>query len=97
VQKRLNIERIAEIKAAVRIFMTLHGGSGTNDGDFKRAIKSGMTIVHVNTELRLAWRRGVEAGLAAEPNEVAPYKILAAAVEAVKEVVSSRLELFSSR
>ncbi|MGB8414523.1 MAG: class II fructose-bisphosphate aldolase [Candidatus Binatus sp.] len=97
VRKRLNIERIAEIKAAVRIFMTLHGGSGTNDDDFRRAIKSGMTIVHVNTELRLAWRRGVEAGLAAAPNEVAPYKILGPAVEAVKEVVSSRLGLFSSR
>lgn len=97
VQKRLNIERIAEIKAAVRIFMTLHGGSGTNDDDFKRAIKAGMTIVHVNTELRLAWRRGVEAGLAAERNEVAPYKILGPAVSAVKAVVSSRLELFNSR
>ncbi len=97
VRKRLDIERIAEIKAAVRIFMTLHGGSGTNDDDFRRAIKSGMTIVHVNTELRLAWRRGVEAGLAAEPNEVAPYKILGRAVAAVKAVVSSRLELFSSR
>ena len=97
VRKRLNIERIAEIKAAVRIFMTLHGGSGTNDDDFKRAIKAGMTIVHVNTELRLAWRRGVEAGLAAEPNEVAPYKILGAAVEAVKKVVGSRLALFNSK
>jgi fructose-bisphosphate aldolase, class II len=97
VQKRLNIERIAEIKAAVQIFMTLHGGSGTNDDDFVRAIKAGMTIVHVNTELRVAWRRGIEAGLAAEPHEVAPYKILPAAVAAVKQVVSSRLELFNSR
>jgi fructose-bisphosphate aldolase, class II len=97
VQKRLNIERIAEIKAACNIFMTLHGGSGTNDGDFKRAIKAGMTIVHVNTELRLAWRRGVEAGLAAKPHEFAPYKILPAAVEAVQKVVSARLELFSSK
>jgi len=95
VQKRLNIERIAEIKAACGIFMTLHGGSGTNDDDFKRDIKAGMTIVHVNTELRLAWRRGVEAGLAAKPGEFAPYKILPAAVEAVQKVVSSRLELFS--
>jgi fructose-bisphosphate aldolase class II len=97
VEKRLNIERIGEIKAAAKIFMTLHGGSGTNDDDFKRAIKAGMTIVHVNTELRIAWRRGVEAGLAALPNEVAPYKILGPAVESVKEVVSSRLALFSSK
>ena len=97
VQKRLNIERIGEIKKAAKIFMTLHGGSGTNDDDFKRAIKAGMTIVHVNTELRIAWRRGVEAGLAAEPNEVAPYKLLLPAVKAVKEVVASRLELFNSK
>ena len=97
VQKRLDIRRIAEIKAEAKIFMTLHGGSGTNDEDFKRAIEAGMTIVHVNTELRIAWRRGVEAGLAADPNEIAPYKILGPAVEAVKRVVGSRLELFSSK
>ena len=48
-QKRLNIERIAEIKAAAHIFMTLQGRSGTKDDDFRRAIKPGITIVHVNT------------------------------------------------
>jgi fructose-bisphosphate aldolase, class II len=95
-QKRLNIERIAEIKAAAGVLMTLHGGSGTNDGDFKRAIKAGMNIVHVNTELRLAWRRGIESALAAKPQEVAPYKILPVAVEAVKKVVVGRLALFNS-
>jgi fructose-bisphosphate aldolase class II len=95
-QKRLNVERIAEIKSSAGIFMTLHGGSGTNDEDFRRAIKAGMTIVHVNTELRIAWRRGVEAGLAAGADEIAPYKILAPAVEAVKKVVRSRMELFNT-
>jgi fructose-bisphosphate aldolase, class II len=95
-QKRLNLERIAEIKSSANIFMTLHGGSGTNDEDFKRAIKAGMTVVHVNTELRIAWRRGIEAGLAAKLNEIAPYKILKPAVEAVKKVVRSRMELFNS-
>lgn len=96
-QKRLNIERIAEIKAAAKVFMTLHGGSGTNDDDFRRAIKAGMTIVHVNTEIRLAWRRGVEAGLAADPHDIAPYKILMPAREAVKKVVAARLDLFNSK
>lgn len=95
-QKRLNLARIAEIKSSASIFMTLHGGSGTNDEDFKRAIKAGMTVVHVNTELRIAWRRGIEAGLAAKLNEIAPYKILTPAVEAVKKVVRSRMELFNS-
>jgi len=39
-EKRLDIHRIAEIKAAARIFMTLHGGSGTRDEDFQQAISS---------------------------------------------------------
>jgi fructose-bisphosphate aldolase class II len=95
-QKHLDIRRIGEIKQASSVFMTLHGGSGTNDGDFKRAVKSGMTIVHVNTELRLAWRRGLEAAFAREPDEVAPYKLLPGALEAVKEVVRARLQLFNS-
>jgi fructose-bisphosphate aldolase, class II len=95
-QKHLDIKRIGEIKLAAGIFMTLHGGSGTNDEDFKHAIKSGMTIVHVNTELRLAWRRGLEAAFAREPDEVAPYKLLPGALQAVKEVVRARLQLFNS-
>lgn len=36
------------------------------------------------------------AALAASPDEIAPYKILPAAVEAVEKVVRSRLELFNS-
>ncbi len=96
-EKRLNIERIAEIKAAAGIFMTLHGGSGTRDEDFQRAVKAGMTIIHVNTELRLAWRHGLENALKAHPGEVAPYKILPAVADAVGEVVEKRLRLFNFR
>lgn len=96
VQKRLNIPLINEIKAATGKFMTLHGGSGTNDNDFLEAIKSGITIVHVNTELRVAWRKGVEQGLRDNPEEVAPYKILPLAVSNIKVVVENRLNLFST-
>ena len=77
--------------------MTLHGGSGTRDEDFQQAIKSGITIVHVNTELRLAWRRGLEAALQAHSHEVAPYKLLPEVVAGVTEVVRRRLQLFNRR
>ena len=75
--------------------MTLHGGSGTEDEDFRRAIAAGITIVHINTELRVAWRHSLEDSLAAKPDEVVPYKILPPVVESVREVVKSRLRLFS--
>jgi len=94
-EKRLDIKRIAEIKASAGIFMTLHGGSGTHDKDLQQAIKAGMTIVHVNTELRLAWRQGFENALQANPSEIAPYKLLPAVVGRVSEVVEKRLRLFN--
>jgi len=94
-KKHLNIERIREIKAAVGVPLTLHGGSGTSDDDFQAAIRAGINIVHINTEVRLAWRRGLEQGLAAGKDEVVPYKILPYAITSIREVVSSRLRLFS--
>ena len=75
--------------------MTLHGGSGTDDEDFKSAVKAGITIVHVSTEMRLAWRQGLEAALAKAPQELVPYKILQEALEAMKKVVRARLQLFN--
>jgi fructose/tagatose bisphosphate aldolase len=62
----------------------------------KKAITAGVNIVHINTELRLAWRRGIESALANQPNQVVPYKILPTAIEAVKGVVHDRLQLFRS-
>jgi fructose-bisphosphate aldolase class II len=93
-KKRLDIERITQIKSATRVMLTLHGGSGTDDEDLRKAIAAGINIVHINTELRVAWRRGLEEGLVKLPHEVVPYKILPFAVESVKQVARSRLRLF---
>lgn len=96
-KKRLDIERIAAIKQATGIFLTLHGGSGTADEDLRRAIAAGINEIHISTEVRIAWRRGLEDGLAKQPDELAPYKILPYAVDSVKQVVGSRLRLFNDK
>ena len=95
-RKRLDIQRIAQIKSATGVPLTLHGGSGTDDADLRKAIAAGINIVHINTELRVAWRRGLEEGLAKKPQEVVPYKILPFAVESVKQVALSRLSLLNA-
>ncbi len=95
--KHLDIKRIADIREATRRFLTLHGGSGTDDEDLRAAINAGMTIVHISTEIRLAWRRGLEAALVKDPDEIAPYKILPGALDAVKKVVRARLALFNAK
>ncbi|MBV8674227.1 MAG: class II fructose-bisphosphate aldolase [Acidobacteriaceae bacterium] len=95
-KKHLDIQRIAEIKKITGVPLTLHGGSGTDDGDFRKAIAAGINIIHINTELRVAWRQSLEGSLANKPKQVVPYKILPPVIDAVKDVVLSRLRLFNS-
>ena len=92
--KRLDIPRIAAIKNAVQIPLTLHGGSGTDEEDFRKAIGAGITMIHINTELRVAWRTGLAAALKRNFDAVAPYKLLPDVVRDVRTVVRGRLELF---
>ncbi|MEK7612089.1 MAG: class II fructose-bisphosphate aldolase [Patescibacteria group bacterium] len=94
---RLDIERIRMICEISGVPMVLHGGSGTSDDDFRAAITAGVSIIHINTEIRLAWKEGLAAGLAEHPNEVAPYKLLEKALDKVSEVVYNRLTLFSRK
>lgn len=91
----LNIERIKAITQAVKIPLVLHGGSGNTDADFLAAINAGVNIVHISTELRVAWRRGLDRALQGNKDEIAPYKLLAGPVAEVKEVVYNRLKLFN--
>jgi len=93
--KRLDIARIAAIKKAASVPVTLHGGSGTDREDFRKSIQAGIAMIHINTELRVAWRRGLEHALRKNADSVAPYNLLPEVVREVKSVVVERLRLFN--
>ncbi len=98
-RKRLHVRTVRAIRDAAGVPLVLHGGSGTRDEDIQDAIHAGVTIVHVNTEIRLALRDGLLKGLAnpgaADVAALEPYSILAPAVEAVSRVVRGKLRLFN--
>ena len=91
----LNIKRIKEISEAVKIPLVLHGGSGNSEEDFKAAIDAGVAIVHVNTEIRVAYRDALKAQIAKDPDQVAPYKIMRNSVDAMQKVVEDKLRIFN--
>jgi len=93
----LQIDLIRQIRDALPdTHLVLHGGSGIRDEEFKQAINAGMNCVHINTEIRKAYRSGIEKGLQNNPDQIAPYKYMADAKSAVEEVVKERVKLFSS-
>jgi fructose-bisphosphate aldolase class II len=92
----LDITRIAEISDVTGVPLVLHGASGNTDDDILQAISAGIRIVHVNTQLRVAWRRGLDLALLSHPKEIAPYKLFFEVVHEVEKVVLEKLKLFNN-
>ena len=92
---RLHLDRVREIAEALKVPLVLHGGSGIADADFIGAIDAGVAIIHINTELRVAYQHGVSASVKDHPEEIAPYAFMAPGVTEMEKVVGERLKLFN--
>ena len=93
--KKIDAGRIKEISIATGVPLVLHGGSGQGDDEVRAAIKAGVAIVHVNTELRMAYRSGLMKSLSDNPDEAAPYKYMKPAKLAMQAVVAEKLKVFN--
>lgn len=91
----LNIERIKEIKQACNTPLVLHGASGITDEELHLAVLAGISIVHYNTELRVAYKDAIIKSLSENKDEVAPYKYLKAGEDAIAEVVEKKLRIMN--
>ncbi len=96
VDPSLDIPRIRAIRALVSVPLVLHGGSGNSAADIRAAIAAGVAIVHINTELRAAFRKGLMRGLEENQDELAPYKYLKEPMRAVQKVVEEKLKIFNT-
>ena len=92
---KLSIERITALTEASSAPLVLHGGSGSSDSEFVAAVHAGISIIHINTELRLTYRNGIERGLRDLPHEAAPYKFLAPALTDMTKYLSQKIRLFA--
>lgn len=93
----LNTKRVGEIATATKVPLVLHGASGNSAEDIKASIQNGVAIVHVNTELRYAFRNALEQGLKDMPTEMAPYKYMKGTIEAVEKVVEEKIKIFTNK
>ena len=80
--------------------LVLHGGTGIPAEMIQKAISLGVSKINVNTECQLAFaaatRKYVEAGKDLEGKGFDPRKLLAPGVQAIKDTVKEKMELFGS-
>ncbi|MBQ8803741.1 MAG: class II fructose-bisphosphate aldolase [Tyzzerella sp.] len=87
----LDKERVSEIKKVVSVPLVLHGASGLSEDDVKECVARGICKVNFATELRVAYTDAVKKLLAEKPETFDPKKLGVVGMEAVKEIVKSRM------
>ena len=90
----LNPGRVADILSITKTPLVLHGGSGSTDDDFRAVIAAGISVIHISTELRVEYRKGIEDAFAEDPDQLAPYRYLNQAKTNVMLKVEDRMRLF---
>jgi fructose-bisphosphate aldolase class II len=94
-EPELKISRIKELKEKLpNTPFVLHGASGNTDKDLIDAIDAGISIIHINTEIRKAFTDGVRSFLNSMLKEIAPYKYGKVGQDEMKKVVRAKMELY---
>ena len=96
VPKHLDLGLLERIREAVPCYLSLHGGSGTPDDEFRGAVERGISKININSEIRRAYRTTLEQQLAARPDEYAIMKLIGPVIDAVQAVVEHKMEMFGS-
>ena len=88
---KLDLNRLAEIHAAVDVPLVLHGGSGLSDDDFRNTVAGGIRKVNVFTDIILAAKDAIHA----DNDEIYGDAMLRARA-AMKAATVKKIKLFGS-
>ena len=92
---KLDFERLAELKAALKMPLVLHGGSGSGEENLKKAVAGGINKINVATDAFAAAKAAVLAKLEEDPK--ADYLTMEMAAEAgVKQFVKDYIHTIGS-
>ncbi len=87
------IDRIKEIKDAVKIPLVLHGGSGVPDDQIKQAIKAGIGKINFGTDLCYSF---LDAIFEVDRSIVGIDTFMRQPIEAVKQFAISKIKLLGA-
>ena len=91
----VDLDRVAEIAAAVDVPLVLHGSSGVPDDELRRAVTAGLTKINIATHLNIVLTAALREFLAANPTSVDPRRYLGAGRTALAGEVTRLIGVLS--
>ncbi len=91
----LRLDLLKEIREATSVPLVLHGGSDNPDAEIAEAVRLGVTKINISSDIKSAFykkcRQVLEDPVIREPNAIYPP-----CIEAMKEVIYHKIDLFDS-
>ncbi len=95
-KEHIDIERLKAIHRAVKIPLVLHGASGVPDNQMRAAIKQGVAVFNIDTDLRVAFNKALRENLRKHLQIYDPRKILAPATDALQAMAEKKIKLLKA-
>ncbi|MTH45755.1 tagatose-bisphosphate aldolase subunit KbaY [Intestinirhabdus alba] len=93
---KIDFQRLAKIRDVVDVPLVLHGASDVPDDYVRRAITLGICKVNVATELKIAFAAAIRTWFAENPQGNDPRYYMRVGMDAMKEVVRSKIAVCGS-
>ena len=95
-EEDIKFKLLKDIKAKTKKPFVLHGGSGIPNGKIKRAIKEGVNIINIGTDIKVAFSTTLINNCIKNKKETDPRNLLRPTIKAVEDVVFAKMKLFGS-
>jgi fructose-bisphosphate aldolase class II len=95
-KEHVDIDRVKAIRKVVKIPLVMHGASGVPDNQIRAAIKQGVAVFNIDTDLRVAFNHELRKTVKNFPQIYDPRKLLRPATDALQKEAEKKLKLMGT-
>ena len=92
----IDFNRLKKIRKNTNKPLVLHGASGTKDNEIRRAVKMGINIINIDTDIRIGFTKALQKTLSKKISFYDPRKVMKPSINEVSNVVGHKMTIFNS-
>lgn len=95
-KEHIDLQRLKLIHEHVKVPLVLHGASGVPDHQMRAAINHGVAVFNIDTDLRVAFNKGLRKNIKDNPQIYDPRKLLRPATDSLQKMAEGKIKLLKA-